>query len=34
MGDKLDEMLANRRARVAKRQEKRKVRRQNRKKSV
>ena len=34
MGDKLDEMLANRRIRVAKRQEKRKVRRQNRKKSV
>jgi hypothetical protein len=34
MGDKLDEMLANRRIRVAKRQDKRKVRRQNRKKSV
>ena len=34
MGDKLEEMLANRRIRVAKRQEKRKVRRQNRKKSV
>ena len=34
MGDKLEGMLANRRARVAKRQEKRKVRRQNRKKSV
>jgi hypothetical protein len=30
----LEEMLANRRARVAKRQEKRNVRRQNRKKSV
>ena len=34
MGDALEEMLANRRARVAKRQEKRKARRQNRKKSV
>ena len=34
MGDKLEEMLANRRIRVAKRQEKRKTRRQNRKKSV
>ncbi|MBO5808270.1 MAG: GNAT family N-acetyltransferase [Bacteroidales bacterium] len=34
MGDKLEEMLANRRTRVAKRQEKRKTRRQNRKKSV
>ena len=34
MGDALEEMLANRRARVAKRQEKRNVRRQNRKKSV
>ena len=34
MGDKLEEMLANRRIRVAKRQEKRKARRQNRKKSV
>jgi hypothetical protein len=34
MGDTLEEMLANRRARVAKRQEKRNVRRQNRKKSV
>ena len=33
MGDKLDEMLANRRARVAKRQNKRKERRQNRKKT-
>ena len=34
MGDALEEMLANRRARVAKRQEKRNARRQNRKKSV
>ena len=34
MGDALEEMLANRRVRVAKRQEKRKSRRQNRKKSV
>ena len=34
MGDKLEGMLANRRARVAKRQAKRKQRRQNKKKSV
>ena len=34
MGDALEEMLANRRVRVAKRQEKRRQRRQNRKKSV
>ena len=34
MGDKLEGMLANRRARVAKRQERRQVRRQNKKKSV